>query len=195
MLYGRHHWALARTRPTGPRKNRNNQKNPVARPTRDSLRVGWSGFPPADHGVPMIRRAFNPNGGSLADPTKDGGEQEALANQEVGRLHVSEGIDLRSPSFMPVIYLGSRPMLKRAECHQWVDLGPWNDHFNCRGRAFALIPVGTFNHGMAYPLNAKLIRHSFGGHTKTTMFESHKPSRTERNSGPQITIRRGLREA
>src|ERR1700682_4561459 len=96
---------------------------------------------------------------------------------------------------MPIIYLGSSLMLKRTECHQWVDLGPWNDHFNCRGRAFALIPVGTFNHSMAYPLNAKLIRHSFGGHTKTTMFESHKPSRTERNSGPQITIRRGLREA
>jgi hypothetical protein len=32
---------------------------------------------------------------------------------------------------------------------------------------------------MAYPLNAKHIRHSIGGHTKTTMFESHKPSRHE----------------
>jgi hypothetical protein len=30
---------------------------------------------------------------------------------------------------------------------------------------------------MAYPLNAKLIRRSIGGHTKTTMFKSHKPSR------------------
>jgi len=90
---------------------------------------------------------------------------------------VSKEIHLRLPSFMPIIYLGSSPMLKRTECHQWIDLGPWNDHFNCRGRAFALIPVGTFNHNMAYPLNAKLIRHSIGGHTKTTMFESHKPSR------------------
>src|SRR5260370_42382167 len=80
---------------------------------------------------------------------------------------------------MPVIYLGSRSMLKRAECHQRVDLGPWNDHFNCRGRAFALIPVGTFNHSMAYPLNAKLIRHSIGGHPKTTMFENPKTPRHE----------------
>jgi hypothetical protein len=90
---------------------------------------------------------------------------------------VGNEIHLRLPSFMPFIYVGSSPMLKRTECHQWVDLGPWNDHFDCRGRAFALIPVGTFNHGMAYPLNAKLIRRSIGGHAKTTMFKRHKPSR------------------
>jgi hypothetical protein len=80
---------------------------------------------------------------------------------------------------MPIIYLGSRAILKRTECHQWVDLGPWNDHFESRARAFALILVGSFNDSMAYPLDAKLIRHRIGSHTETTMFESHKPSRHE----------------
>jgi len=82
---------------------------------------------------------------------------------------------------MPVIYLGSRSMLKRAECHQRVDLGPWNDHFNCRGRAFALIPVGTFNHSMAYPLNAKLIRHSIGGHGTKFRTPDNYTARPERS--------------
>ncbi|MDB5831626.1 MAG: hypothetical protein JWR14_1456 [Caballeronia sp.] len=96
---------------------------------------------------------------------------------------------------MPIIYLGSRAILKRTECHQWVDLRPWNDPFKGRGPAFTLIPVGTFNHCMAYPLDAELIRHSIRGHTETTMFESHKPSRPEDKLRIRYDYTTSLREA
>ena len=124
-------------------------------------------------GTPSTPRAGSD--GTLTRGYRRWRSQSSLRSGKVARL-VKE-IHLRMPAFMPIIYLGSSPMLKRTECHQWVDFGSWNDHFDCRGRAFGLIPVGTFNHGMAYPLNAKLIRRSIGGHTKTTMFKSHKPSR------------------
>ncbi|ACT83041.1 hypothetical protein gp29 [Burkholderia phage KS9] len=43
-------------------------------------------YPAADHGVPMIRRAFAPNTGPLADHTKDVGEQEALSALFAGAI-------------------------------------------------------------------------------------------------------------
>jgi len=45
-----------------------------------------AGYPAAEHGVPMIRRAFSPNAGPLADTTKDGGEQEALSALFAGAI-------------------------------------------------------------------------------------------------------------
>jgi uncharacterized protein (TIGR02391 family) len=45
-----------------------------------------AGYPAADHGVPMMRRAFAPNAGPLADTTKDAGEQEALAALFAGAI-------------------------------------------------------------------------------------------------------------
>ncbi|MGN3966940.1 TIGR02391 family protein [Burkholderia gladioli] len=43
-------------------------------------------YPAADHGVPMMRRAFAPNAGPLADRTRDAGEQEALATLFAGAI-------------------------------------------------------------------------------------------------------------
>jgi hypothetical protein len=48
---------------------------------------------------------------------------------------------------------------------------------------------------MAYPLDAKLIRHSIRGHTETTMFESHKPSRPEDKFRIRYDYTTSLREA
>jgi uncharacterized protein (TIGR02391 family) len=45
-----------------------------------------AGLGPSDHGVPMIRKAFRPQVGPLADQTKDVGEQEALSNLFAGAL-------------------------------------------------------------------------------------------------------------
>jgi len=45
-----------------------------------------AGFPAADHGVPMIRRAFATNTGPLTDATKDAGEQEALSALFAGAI-------------------------------------------------------------------------------------------------------------
>jgi uncharacterized protein (TIGR02391 family) len=45
-----------------------------------------AGYPTAEHGVPMMRRAFAPNAGPLADHTKDPGEQEALAALFAGAI-------------------------------------------------------------------------------------------------------------
>ncbi|MFL9864029.1 TIGR02391 family protein [Paraburkholderia fungorum] len=45
-----------------------------------------AGYPPAEHGVPMMRQAFRPNTGPLADHTKDAGEQEALAALFAGAI-------------------------------------------------------------------------------------------------------------
>lgn len=45
-----------------------------------------AGYPAAEHGVPMMRRAFAPNAGPLADHTKDAGEQEALAALFAGAI-------------------------------------------------------------------------------------------------------------
>jgi uncharacterized protein (TIGR02391 family) len=45
-----------------------------------------AGYPAAEHGVPMMRQAFRPNNGPLADHTKDGGEQEALAALFAGAI-------------------------------------------------------------------------------------------------------------
>ncbi|MCY0852504.1 TIGR02391 family protein [Cupriavidus sp. D39] len=44
-----------------------------------------AGFDQAEHGVPMIRRAFNPRG-PLADPAADEGEREALAALFAGAI-------------------------------------------------------------------------------------------------------------
>jgi len=43
-------------------------------------------FPAADHGVPMIRRAFATNTGPLTDATKDVAEQEALSALFAGTI-------------------------------------------------------------------------------------------------------------
>lgn len=45
-----------------------------------------AGYPAAEHGVPMMRQAFRPNAGPLADHTKDAGEQEALAALFAGAI-------------------------------------------------------------------------------------------------------------
>ncbi|VWC10899.1 hypothetical protein BLA6993_05336 [Burkholderia lata] len=45
-----------------------------------------AGYPAAEHGVPMMRRAFAPNAGPLADHSKDVGEQEALAALFAGAI-------------------------------------------------------------------------------------------------------------
>lgn len=45
-----------------------------------------AGYPAAEHGVPMIRRAFSPNGGPLTDAAKDVAEQEALAALFAGAI-------------------------------------------------------------------------------------------------------------
>ncbi|MFK0377719.1 TIGR02391 family protein [Pandoraea sp. NPDC090278] len=45
-----------------------------------------AGFPQGEHGVPMIRRAFNPKSGPLTDPTADEGEREALAALFAGAI-------------------------------------------------------------------------------------------------------------
>ncbi|HDR8961809.1 TPA: TIGR02391 family protein [Burkholderia vietnamiensis] len=45
-----------------------------------------AGYPAAEHGVPMMRRAFAPNAGPLADHTKDAGGQEALAALFAGAI-------------------------------------------------------------------------------------------------------------
>lgn len=45
-----------------------------------------AGYPAAEHGVPMIRRAFSPNVGPLADTAKDAGEQEALSALFAGAI-------------------------------------------------------------------------------------------------------------
>lgn len=45
-----------------------------------------AGYTAADHGVPMMRRAFAPNVGPLADHTKDAGEQEALSALFAGAI-------------------------------------------------------------------------------------------------------------
>lgn len=43
-------------------------------------------YPAAEHGVPMMRRAFAPNAGPLADTNKDVGEQEALSALFAGAI-------------------------------------------------------------------------------------------------------------
>jgi uncharacterized protein (TIGR02391 family) len=45
-----------------------------------------AGLDQSDHGVPMIRKAFRPQVGPLADHAKDAGEQEALSNLFAGAL-------------------------------------------------------------------------------------------------------------
>ena len=45
-----------------------------------------AGFAQSEHGVPMIRKAFNPKGGPLADPTADEGEREALSALFAGAI-------------------------------------------------------------------------------------------------------------
>lgn len=45
-----------------------------------------AGFAQAEHGVPMIRKAFNPKGGPLADPAADDGEREALSALFAGAI-------------------------------------------------------------------------------------------------------------
>ncbi|MFM0367049.1 TIGR02391 family protein [Paraburkholderia sediminicola] len=45
-----------------------------------------AGFAQSEHGVPMIRKAFNPKGGPLADPAADEGEREALSALFAGAI-------------------------------------------------------------------------------------------------------------
>ncbi|KAK48586.1 hypothetical protein BG58_30645 [Caballeronia jiangsuensis] len=45
-----------------------------------------AGFAHSEHGVPMIRKAFNPKGGLLADPAADEGEREALSALFAGAI-------------------------------------------------------------------------------------------------------------
>ena len=45
-----------------------------------------AGFAQAEHGVPMIRKAFNPKGGPLTDPAADEGEREALSALFAGAI-------------------------------------------------------------------------------------------------------------
>lgn len=45
-----------------------------------------AGFVQSEHGVPMIRKAFNPKGGPLSDPAADEGEREALSALFAGAI-------------------------------------------------------------------------------------------------------------
>lgn len=45
-----------------------------------------AGFAQSEHGVPMIRKAFNAKGGPLADPAADEGEREALSALFAGAI-------------------------------------------------------------------------------------------------------------
>jgi uncharacterized protein (TIGR02391 family) len=45
-----------------------------------------AGFAQSEHGVPMIRKAFNPKGGPLSDPDADEGEREALSALFAGAI-------------------------------------------------------------------------------------------------------------
>lgn len=45
-----------------------------------------AGFPPGDHGVPMIRRAFHKDSGPLRDPSQEEAEREALMHLFAGAI-------------------------------------------------------------------------------------------------------------
>jgi len=63
-----------------------------------------SHFPAGDHGVPMIRRAFNVDNGRLTDRTADPAEREALMHLFSGAIgsyknpHSHRNVDVENPS-------------------------------------------------------------------------------------------------
>ncbi|WP_213780745.1 TIGR02391 family protein [Caballeronia sp. dw_276] len=74
-----------------------------------------AGFPAADHGIPMIRRAFATNTGPLTDGTKDAGEQEALSALFAGAIgsykntHSHRNVPIDTPrEAVEMIVLGSQ---------------------------------------------------------------------------------------
>ena len=55
------------------------------------------GYTTDDHGAPMMRKAFAPNSGPLADPTVPTGEQEGVAHLFAGAIQYIRNVTAHRP--------------------------------------------------------------------------------------------------